>query len=721
VGVPLVCPELAEWVKGEGEEDFAPLFSETKNDIIFRCIDAFMKHKFLKFIGLGVILALLLAFVWDRGIFMGIQRSLQNRFYDFASASSDIVIVAIDEKTLLPQNLGPLQSWKRENYAKALGILNEKGVAVVGIDITFPDVSSKGAADDQAFRDALRKYPNTVLAARYFFDEGKSMSESPNATLMEANPAVGWINVSLDEDGFIRKVPLFNAIGDRSEESFSLLVVRKALKADSIGEEVRNGQFRFSKNVVIPAITLRDPATEKEMHFMYVNYFAEPEAYTQISMSDLLAGRLIGKQGNTVDLKGKTVLIGPTAIDLQDQYLSPVSRGVKMSGVEIHANNVQTIQSGKFLRDQSAKSLWVVLMILLVVNLLLFSNLRVRFAIPILAIELLAIVISGIVGYESGVFVNVIYPILAALLAFVGTYLLRFILEQKERKFAEKAFGQYVSKDLVAQILRNPESLKLGGARRNVTVFFSDIASFTSISEKMEPEPLVRFLNTYLGAMTNIILARQGTLDKYEGDAIMAFWGAPVDMADHARNACYAALECQYKLEELRIGWIQQGLPPFRVRIGINTGDAIAGNMGSESRFDYTVMGDQVNLASRLEGTNKQYGTELIISENTYALLGDDFVCRELDLIRVKGKEKPVRIYELVGESGKVDAETLRRIQLFSQALVAYRSKNFLAAANLFKSIPNDPAAGIFNVRCENFMNLPPSENWDGVYTFTEK
>jgi adenylate cyclase len=670
---------------------------------------------------LGVILVLLMALVSERGIFMGIQRSLQNKFYDFASASSDIVIVAIDEKSLLPENLGPLQRWKRENYAKALEILNGKGVSAVGIDITFPDASSHGVADDQTFRDALQKYPNTVLAGRYFFDAGQSRSEWPNATLMEANPAVGWINVSLDEDGFIRKIPLYNAVSDKVAESFSMLMARKALQATSEGDKVQKGVFQFSKDIQIPAITLRDTSTHKDSYFMYVNYFAEPGAYTQLSMSDLLEGKLIDKNGNTVDLKGKIVLIGPTAIDLQDQYLSPVSQGVKMPGVEIHANNLQTILSGKFLKDQSTQSLWIVLLALLITNILLFSRLRVRFAIPILAVELLAIVISGIMGYDNGVFVNVVYPILDALLAFVGTFLLRFILEQGERQFAEKAFGQYVSKDLVTQILKDPDSLKLGGARRNVTVFFSDIAGFTSISEKMEPEPLVRFLNTYLGAMTTIILGRLGTLDKYEGDAIMAFWGAPISMEDHAERACLAALECQQKLEELRQGWIAQGLPPFRVRIGINSGDAIAGNMGSESRFDYTVMGDHVNLASRLEGINKQYGTELTISENTLALVGDDFVVRELDLIRVKGKEKPVRIYELIGKKGEVDPEKIKRLEVFQKGLAFYRSKNFMAAAEQFKSLVGDPAAGMFAYRCEEFLKNPPPEGWDGVFTFTEK
>ena len=274
---------------------------------------------------------------------------------------------------------------------------------------------------------------------------------------------------------------------------------------------------------------------------------------------------------------------------------------------------------------------------------------------------------------------------------------------------------------MVEQILKKPEMLKLGGARRDVTVFFSDIAGFTTISEKMDPEPLVRFLNIYLGAMTNIILGRQGTLDKYEGDAIMAFWGAPISQEDHAVRACNAALECQKKLGELRLDWERQNLPPFRVRIGLNSGEAIAGNMGSESRFDYTVMGDNVNLASRLEGINKQYGTELMVSEATRTLIGDDFVCRELDLIRVKGKDKPVRIFELVGKKDEVAPEMVQKIGVFQKALEFYRSKNFMAAIEKFKTIANDPPSGVFAHRCEVFIQNPPAADWDGVWTFTEK
>ena len=678
-------------------------------------------NKKLKFIGLGVALAILMVLLVRQGAFMGLQRSLQNKFYDFASASSEVVVVAIDEKSLRPENLGPLQQWKRENYAKAIQILNEKGAAAIGIDITFPDASSHSEADDQAFRDALKHDLNVVLAGRYFFENGQAAAEWPNSTILEAKPKVGWINVGLDEDGFVRKLPIFIAVEDKTAEAFSLEVAREYLKTEPVDYKIQKGVFKFSEDVSIPVMTLRDPNTKKDTTMMYVNYFAEPGGYTRLSFSDLLDGKIIDAKGKIIDLTDKIVLIGPTAADLQDQYLSPVSRGVKMPGVEIHANNVQTIVSGKFLRDQSPLSLWLTIFGLILVNLFLFSRLRVRYAIPIALLELFGILVAGILGYEYRIFLNVIYPLLTVLLTFIGTFLLRFILEQKERTFLEGAFGHYVSKEVVEQIIKNPHMLELGGAKRDVTVFFSDIAGFTSVSEQMEPEALVKFLNTYLSAMTNIILNHQGTLDKYEGDAIMAFWGAPIPQADHAIRACLAAIEDQKQLAKLREEWMKKGLPPLHIRIGLNTGEAVAGNMGSESRFDYTVMGDNVNLASRLEGISKQYGTEIIISEATKSQLSGDFVCRELDLIRVKGKEQPVKIFELVGLKDEVMPEKLMQIETFEKALLAYRAKNFLMAQQQFSAIQNDPPSGVFVKRCEQFLASPPSEGWDGVFTFTEK
>ena len=651
---------------------------------------------------------------------MGIQKSIQNAFYDFDSATNEIVIVAIDEKSLAENELGPFKNWKRENYAKAIDILNKKGSAVVGIDITFPDKSTHGESDDKALADSIKKHGNVVLAGRYYFKDGQRIPEMPNKTLLSANPKIGWINVALDDDGFVRKLPIFTSIKNKVTEAFSLQVSRKYLRDFPVNHKIKNNQFEFSKQIKIPTITLTSSGNEQN-HFMYINYFAKPGSFTQISMTDLLKGNFVDKRGSKIDFTDKAVLIGPTTIDLNDYYNSPVGEGVRMAGVEIHANNVQTIITEEFLKEQSKLSLWLTLIGLITLNIFLFSRLRVRFAIPVFFLELFAILIAGFIAYELRIFFNVIYPILTSIITFTGTFILRFILEQSERKFIEGAFGHYVNKTVVEQIIKDPKMLELGGAKREVTAFFSDIAGFTSISEKMKPGELVNFLNRYLDKMTNVIIDNQGTLDKYEGDAIMAFWGAPIPIKDHAKNACLAALENQKKLSEFREECKKQNLPPIYIRIGINSGEAIAGNMGSSNRFDYTIMGDSVNLASRLESINKQYGTAVMISENTYAQVKDDFICRELDQIRVKGKEKPVRVYELIGAKKDVSQGKLKIISDFTKALDLYRQSDFTKAKKAFESIKDDPSSTMFAERCAEFIKNPPEGDWDGVYTFTVK
>ncbi len=678
-----------------------------------------MTNKILKITGVGLLIALIMLLLVNRGAFDGLQKGIQNKFYDFASASPEIVIVAIDEKSLT--ELGKLPRWKRATYSKAIDILNEEGAAAIGIDMTFPDQSIHGQEDDEAFRDSLKHSENVVLAARYYFENGGRIPELPNATLMEAEPKVGWINVSLDEDGFVRKLPIFSSARDQTFEAFSLEVARLYSHQEPLNYTVEHNQYAYSDETTIPVHTLTDAVSKQDTHFMYINYFAAPGSFTQVSMTDLLNKNFVDNKGNRADFHDKIILIGPTAIDLQDYYNSPVSQGVRMPGVEIHANNIQTIITKKFLRDQSNLSLWAGLIGLIVINLILFSFLRIRFAIPILIAELFGILIAGIVFYEQRIFLNVIYPFITVFLTFISSFLLRLRFEQREKKYIKSAFGHFVNQSVVEQILKDPKMLQLGGAKREVTAFFSDVAGFTSISENMEPGQLVTFLNSYLDEMTNVILEHQGTLDKYEGDAIMAFWGAPVPQKDHALHACLAALENQEKVAQFRLISKEHNLPPIHIRIGINSGEVIAGNMGSEDRFDYTIMGDNVNLASRLESINKQYGTEIIISEYTYESVKEQLICRELDQIRVKGKDKPVRIYELIGKNGEVSQEMLARIQAFNEALKLYRSKNFMAAQKKFAAMTDDPPAKVFAERCETFIKNPPEMGWDGVFTFTTK
>lgn len=680
-----------------------------------------MTKKILKFFGLGLAILILMAIIVNRGWFLGYQNSLQNRFYDYDSASSEIVVVAIDEKSLKPENLGPLTQWPRSNYASAIDILNQHGAATIGLDVTFPDASTHGTDDDQVLVKTLTDNKNVVLASRYFFDGKQKKFEWPNPTLLGANPLLGWINIKLDDDGFVRSLPIFSESELGVIDAFSLAVSRLYLRAEPSDYHVINDTFDYSKKIQIPVSTQKDKASGEAVNLMHINYFAQPNQFTRISFSDLLKGDLTDGKGQMINLKDKIVLIGPTALDLKDDYLSPVSEGVRMPGVEIHANNVQTIITQKFLRDESGAILWLSILLFLIANIIIFSFLKVRYALPLVLMEVIGMVVAGIVSYEIRLLLNVVYPILTILLSFVGTYLLRFIMEQKQRKFIESAFGHYVNKTVVKQIEKDPTLLKLGGDKRKITVFFSDIAGFTSVSEKLEPEKLVKFLNEYLGEMTEIILNHNGTLDKYEGDAIMAFWNAPLADAHHELSACQAALENQQRLAELRKKWAKNDMPELHVRIGLHSGEAVVGNMGSEDRFDYTAMGDNVNLASRLEGINKQYGTYIILSESTYAAVKEEMVCRELDLIRVKGRQEPVRIYELVERNNAIKKQPENKLSAFAEGLKLYRQQKFEEAKKIFESLSDDVPSQVFVKRCDEFLKNPPAQNWDGVWNFEVK
>jgi adenylate cyclase len=300
----------------------------------------------------------------------------------------------------------------------------------------------------------------------------------------------------------------------------------------------------------------------------------------------------------------------------------------------------------------------------------------------------------------------------------------RYFTEEREKKKIRGAFQYYLTASVITEILKDPSKLKLGGDKKNLTVMFSDIRGFTTISEKLTPEELVRLLNEYLTVMTDIVFKYEGLLDKYIGDAIMAVFGAPLEQPDHALRGCQTALEMMAELKVLQERWAQEGRPYVDIGVGINTGDMVVGNMGSNMRFDYTVMGDHVNLSSRLEGINKEYGTHIVLSEFTYEVVKEEMFCRELDSVRVKGKKLPVKIYELICE--KKDAgEHEEYIRRFHDGMEKYKQGRWDEGIAAFESVleilPDDPPAKLYIQRCQDLKEHPPEGEWDGVFTMTKK
>ncbi|AEF86214.1 adenylate/guanylate cyclase catalytic domain protein [Treponema primitia ZAS-2] len=291
----------------------------------------------------------------------------------------------------------------------------------------------------------------------------------------------------------------------------------------------------------------------------------------------------------------------------------------------------------------------------------------------------------------------------------------------------KKAFSTYVSGDVVQDVMSDPSRLQLGGSKRNMTALFTDIQGFTTISEKLDPEDLVQLLNIYLSGMSNIILEQKGTIDKYEGDAIMAFFGAPLDLPDHARRACISAILMKNKEQEINTFLIEKGLSPVPLftRIGINTGDMVVGNMGSERKMNYTIMGNAVNLASRLEGVNKYYKSRILVTEETIRAAGDGFLARRLDTVRVVGVVTPIQVHELLDTTESVTAETLQLADLFNRARDSFENRDWAAAETAFEAVlkadPNDGPAQLFLERTKAFRQKPPEADWDGVFNLSEK
>ena len=323
-------------------------------------------------------------------------------------------------------------------------------------------------------------------------------------------------------------------------------------------------------------------------------------------------------------------------------------------------------------------------------------------------------------------YVNVISPSLAVVFSYVGTIVFQYLSERQQKALIKNVFSHYISPAVVNELIANPEKASLGGDKRELTAFFSDIASFTTMSESLTPEKLVELLNEYLDDMTGIILKHGGTLDKYEGDAIIAFWGAPIPQKDHALRACQASLEMQERILEMRVDWKKRGRPELGVRCGVNTGWMIVGNMGGKDRFDYTIIGDSVNLASRLEGANKQYNSKIMISEFTHNNVKGKVLVRELDLIQVKGKTEPIKVFELLGMADmSMKPEQKEANELYQEGLKLYRSRSWdEAIAYMNQAYTLDPTchvAEVYAQRASLYQLNPPGDDWNGVFVMTTK
>lgn len=429
----------------------------------------------------------------------------------------------------------------------------------------------------------------------------------------------------------------------------------------------------------------------------------------------------------------KIVLVGATATGVYDMRVTPFSEDYP--GVEIHAQVIDSILKNKFLFRPTFAPIYG---LTLIISLALILGVVIPLISAVRGAVLVILLFLGLASLDFFFFFRIkgwwmpfVYPALQMGAVYFAVTIYRYATEEREKRFIKDTFGRYLAPSVVEVLTKNPEMVKLGGQKLEMTAFFSDIRGFSTISETLgDPQLLVELLNDYLSAMAHVIEKYEGTIDKYEGDAIIAFWGAPVHFPDHAVKACFACLDQQIKLAELRAKWKNEGKwPPIvydaRVRMGLNTGEMVVGNMGSAGRMNYTIMGDAVNLASRLEGANKPYGTYIMISEFTYRQAKDFIEVRELDSLRVVGKTEPVKVYELLARKGELPAQKLRVVEIFHEGLEAYKQQKWdIAIARFTEALnidPNDGPSKTYIARCEEFKVSPPPADWDGVYTLESK
>ena len=673
--------------------------------------------------------------------------------------SSSIIIVEISEESFraFPSSF----PWPRSYYAHAVRNLKAAGARAVGIDLILSDPDSKAPEGDRDLREAIREASNVVLAGKRPEDRPEmtrtSLREDFGNMFFDADSALGLVNIRPDADGVYR---MYNTAYEvdlpggarRIVPTFGFAVLNRALGLPLLTAPVpAPGGFRYH-GMFIPAY---DPAS------LLINFAGPHRTFRHIPFHDVIDDSSFttsdearsGEQVNTFSdpdfgylragtFRDKIVLIGVTVPEQKDVF--PVAFGVGtqtgdnlMYGVEIHANLIESVLRGDFLQIQSVLSEAVMVLVLTAVTFLATSRLRSRKSRVTLLVEVYGFLLTcglilGIGWVAITLFIHHSYVLRAssAFLAVIGGYgtstVYSIIQERRQRLLIKSMFSTYVSPSVVDELVAHPEKLVLGGRRDELTVLFSDIEGFTTISQHMPPEELVGILNEYLSDMAAVVFKYGGTLDKYEGDAVMAFWGAPVPQQDHALRACLTALEMQGAVDAINRRWETQGKPRIRVRIGINTGVMVVGNLGSEGKFDYTVIGDSVNLCSRLEGANKEYGTGIMASQRTYELVRERILARELDRIAVKGRSEPVTVYELLQTLDRPAGTELEDfLRHFAEGLGHYYRMEWDAASASFHRAlrvrPGDRASEVHLKRIEAFRISPPPAGWDGVYIMQTK
>lgn len=704
------------------------------------------RQRLLQALGIGALSTLMALGLWQ----WHVLDRWDARFFDTQAsllakpgkATDQIGLIFLDQDCLdLGKQRGWSWPWPRQVYGAVLDFCRRSGAKAVAFDVIFSEPDVNGADQDVELGRAIAangrfvgslfvgsetgahtQWPPTIAPPPWhlFLEPGANRNPFllPKAAFpvieIASNAAVlATVHGNPDSDGIYRRLRPFGLFDGELVPSLGL----GALFCTASNSCITLSPNRVQVNQSTKPIPL-DPSG-----CAIINYRGRSQTHHTVNIMAVIDSELAIQEGGKPLLdpqcfKDKYVFIGFTAPGLFDLRASPIAN--VYPGVEIHATFLDNLLSGDFIRLAPP---WVT--ILLTALLACLGALGVRLGrqawqnVTVLVLCLPIPALLGLLAYSQGLWLPVMVQLTAIAPALTATLALNYLIEGRQKRFIKDAFKQYLSPVVIEELVQHPERLKLGGELRELSIFFSDIRGFTSISEHLNPEELTALLNDYLTAMTDIIYRHGGTVDKYEGDAIIAFWNAPLPQQDHAQQAVITALECQAKLEELNPAFKARIGAELHQRIGLNSGPVVVGNMGSLQRFNYTFLGDAGNLAARLEGINKQFGTALLISENTRKQLDDRIAVREIARVQVAGRKEPVRVFEPMMPA--FAAKQRKVLDIFAQGLAMYYEGSLQEALNHFASIEaQDAPAEAYARRCRTLLSAPPAE-WSGVWIMTEK
>ncbi|MBN1396558.1 MAG: adenylate/guanylate cyclase domain-containing protein [Bacteroidetes bacterium] len=692
--------------------------------------------------------------IFGTSFFQSVERrslDMLMRFRGERDNADNTIMIGIDESTY--NEFGyPIP---HDQYGVVMTLLSNSGARAVALDVFLTDKQKADSSESLLLVEYLSLAQNTYQVFGPFipskterenvnrkdvdstahFVMGKfgipapQRHHFPRAPYIEAYPFPELAEVSTGVvhalciqdsiDGVLRSMPLYVEYAGRLYPALGFALALKTLKIEPKQvrfEDTEEGTVVYAGPLVIHTGLWGE---------VLINYIGKSESFPLISFLDILSAAKESDSTFFNQFRGKVCIIGPTLRSVGDYYPTPVDESAP--GFYTHANVYDMIVTDSFITRAPA---WIQFIILLILTLIIgyYTHRRhIKVGIFVLAVVTLLFLTVVVIAFTTEhLWINIVAPLTSFVICFVATVAYKAATEGRQRKLITSMFGTYVDSNVVRILINNPSLAKLGGEKHEVSVLFTDIKGFSGISEKVSEDVLVKLLNVYFTDMTNVILANGGAVDKFIGDSIMAFWGAPIPDSDSAYHACVTAVQMQSQLEKLQTKLMKIGGVGIKHRIGINTGSCIVGNMGSEQKKNYTVTGDPVNLASRLEGVNKQYGTGILISEYTQKKAINRLVTRLVDKVQVVGKTEPVQIFELMGIADKpLDEKTKFLLDIYGQGIKAYQERRWdegiAFMLHALEKFPDDPVCQLYIERMKLFQINPPANDWNGVFVLQSK